>query len=146
MVKGRCRVYDRIESREFGLGLLCHTYSESPSFKMNLLPSITSYEVLGGRFRPFRSEADSEPLTILAETAILLEVLLHNKSEVTRTKFFCQSSVAEVLAGTVIKRPASAPSTLEGEESLFVLVFEGRIVDISAPDQGVDEEGGLGGH
>lgn len=121
-------MYDRVASRAFTKPLLCHTYKISPSFKVSLFPLITSYEVLVGITAPFRINALVAPLTILADTEMLPPVLLQSNKEVTRAKFFCQSWVADGLAGTVIIRPASAPSELVGAANLFVLVLEGRIV------------------
>lgn len=84
--------------------------------------------MFGGRLRPFNIVALVTPLVSLADTARLDVVLLHSRREVTNAKFFCQSSVAEVFAGTVKTRPLC--SLLVGEKNLFVLVFDGKIADM----------------
>jgi hypothetical protein len=88
------------------------------------------------------------PFTTFADTGRLPAVLLHSSNEVTRAKFFFQSSDWP-LVGTVIRRPASAPSVLVGDANRLVEVFEGRNMvqvggtAISRPDQRVDEHRGM---
>lgn len=95
---------------------------------MILFPLITSYEVLGGRLIPFKINALVVPLTILADTEMLLVVLLHNSNEVTSAKFFCQSKLAAEVGVSTIK-PDESPSRLFGDASLLVEVLEGSNTD-----------------